>query len=80
MPTGSSLQCSWNRREDKLQWENDVSTELENKRVETNQKPKNALRVPAPQKDTEKAHLTSVGERTVRRTADAQLAYESVQE
>lgn len=37
-------------------------------------------KVSEPKKDTERAHRTCVGERTVRRTTDAQLAYESVQE
>lgn len=56
------------------------STELESKRVQTNQKQRNTLKLPALKKGREKAHLTSVDKRTIRGTTDSQLVHESAQE
>lgn len=48
--------------------------------MQTNQKQRNTLKLSALKEDTEKAHLTSLSEGTIRRTCDAQLASESVPE
>lgn len=63
-----------------MQQENNFSKELENKRPSRNQIQRNTLAVAALKNNTANAHLTSVGERTVRGTTDAQLVYEPLEE